>query len=514
MASRPSCFEGTRIELIERIMGWLDNGRQSIYVLHGVAGIGKSTVSKSVAERAAATGVLGASFFFSRNEETRRTARSLFPTLAYQLSSHNHEFSQQLKMSLQDDRGAAGRDLQRQFSSLISRPFQSSAAERDPILLVIDALDECERQDGAAVLAILAREIHQLRGLKVLITTRPERHIRNALAEYQNHEEFCLQDIEQSVIEADIRLYLDSRLSKEAVQRALPELAPPPWQPTPGQMDALVCMSGKLFIIASTAAAFILDGIQLAPKEQLNILLSGLSSKDFSGSQHTFLDDMYMQIIRAACPEQMGSWVDRFQIIVGTVTLLQDPLPCDTLAHLLGIDANDIVRTLSNLHALFAPGAKDQIFRIHHKSFPDFITDPDRRERSCEFYIDRSAHHLQIAKRCLIIMIDQLKHCERHDQSEDCVLPPYLVYARTYWASHLMLGSELDSILSSDGEVWQLLERFAYQCTWAWLGVLCSIRGIGSTHFRGCYFLVCSLCVSRIQKYSPELWYRITVADA
>src|SRR3984885_15862302 len=143
MACRPSCFEGTRIELTERIMGWLDNGGRSIYVLHGVAGIGKSTVSKSVAGRAAAIGALGASFFFSRSEETRKTARSLFPTLAYQLSSHNHEFSRQLKISLQADRGAAGRDLRQQFSRIIFQSFLPLAAEGDPALLVIDAPNEC-----------------------------------------------------------------------------------------------------------------------------------------------------------------------------------------------------------------------------------------------------------------------------------------------------------------------------------------------------------------------------------
>ena len=168
-----------------------------------------------------------------------------------------------------------------------------------------------------------------------------------------------------------------------------------------------VCQ-GKLFIIAATAATFILDSKQLAPKEQLEILLSGLSPRDSSGSRHTFLDNMYLQILRAACPKQVGSWVGRFQIIVGTITLLQDPLPCNALAELLGIDASDIVTMLSNLHSLFAPGAEDQIFRIHHKSFPDFITDPDRREHSCEFYIDRAAHHLRIAKRCLIVMNSNL----------------------------------------------------------------------------------------------------------
>ena len=116
-------------------MGWLNdcNGRQSIYVLHGVAGIGKSTVSKSIAESAATRGVLGASFFFSRSEENRNTARSLFPTLAHQLSLHNREFSRQLSTALEVDCGAAERDLQAQFSSLLAQPLRLLAGGRpDP----------------------------------------------------------------------------------------------------------------------------------------------------------------------------------------------------------------------------------------------------------------------------------------------------------------------------------------------------------------------------------------------
>jgi len=466
------------------------NGRESIYILHGVAGIGKSTLAKSIAERADGMGVLGGSFFFSRTEEDRKTAKSFFPTLAYQLALYNQEFARRVDRALEDDRRATERDPDRQFTSLLRKPLQQVLAVGDPILLVIDALDECEESGAQNLLDTLARGIPQLRRLKVFITARPERHIRTALDKYRNHEQFCLQDIEPSVVEVDIRRYLDFRLSEEEVKRVLPELPPPPWQPTDEQKNALVQMSGKLFIIASTAAAFILDDKQLAPAKQLDILLVDLSLRDFSGSRHTFLDDMYMQIIRAARPEPVGSWVDWFQIIVGTITLLQDPLPCNDLARFLSVDPTDVIRTCSHLHSLLAPSGKDQTFRIHHKSFPDFISDPYRRENSGDFYIDRAAHHLRIAKRCLLVMNSNLRHLQPRGLYEDRVpfactqngMSPHLAYACAYWVSHLALAAEIDVGSLFDDEVWQLTECFANQYTWTWLGVLSSIRGIDPMH--------------------------------
>jgi hypothetical protein len=66
-----------------------------------------------------------------------------------------------------------------------------------------------------------------------------------------------------------------------------------------------------------------------------------------------------MQILRAARPDPVDDWVEWFQIVVGTIILLQDPLPCVGLAGLLGIDATEVVRTLSNLHSLLAPNGQD-----------------------------------------------------------------------------------------------------------------------------------------------------------
>jgi len=210
------------------------------------------------------------------------------------------------------------------------------------------------------------------------------------LDDYRDHEQFHLHDIEDSIVEADIRLYIEFRLSEREVRKALCTLRPPFWRPSEEQKERLVGISGKLFIIASTAASFILDPRQLDPARQLTLLLDGVSPTNFSGSKYTtIMDHMYMQIIKAAQPDPIGDWVDRFQTFVGTITLLRDPLPCDALAGLLGVDVNDILRALANLHSLLAPKGEQQAFRIHHKSFPDFISDPNRCKLGPEFLTHR-----------------------------------------------------------------------------------------------------------------------------
>src|ERR1700733_11983421 len=74
-----SCLKGTRAELLRKIYSWMTNTTsQSIYVLHGIAGTGKSTVAKTVAEDAARDRVLGASFFFSRDEDRQKSGKSFF----------------------------------------------------------------------------------------------------------------------------------------------------------------------------------------------------------------------------------------------------------------------------------------------------------------------------------------------------------------------------------------------------------------------------------------------------
>ena len=100
---RNSCFGDTRALLLSEIQNWANNnGGRPIYVLYGVAGIGKSTVAKTVAERAVNEKTLGASFFFSRYEDNRKTLKSFFTTLAYQLSCHCPKIAEQTNITLEE----------------------------------------------------------------------------------------------------------------------------------------------------------------------------------------------------------------------------------------------------------------------------------------------------------------------------------------------------------------------------------------------------------------------------
>jgi len=478
-------------------MRWIDDDGlgQSIYVLYGVAGIGKSTVAKTLAEHAADANVLGASFFFSGDEDNRKTSRLFFPTLAYHLARYDDTFAHCVNELLEKDPDAAGRDIRRQFNTLIARPLELAVVERTrPILVVIDALDECEENGAASILTLFSHGIPRIPGLKVFITARPERHIRSALLQYHDHTQFHMQDIEDSVVEADIHHYLVFRLSKQGVRNAFPELRPPHWQPTTEQVKMLVGMSGKLFIIARTAADFILDPRHAKPQKRIAALLDGVSPTTFLGSKHaTIMDDVYMRIIRAAQPDPANDWIHSFQTIVGAIVLLQDPLQCDALAELLGVDVNEIFGTLSNLHSLLAPTEGDYTFRVHHKSFPDFICDRDRCKTGPEFHIDPALHHMMIAECCLRVMCDNLKlnmcNLPRSEWSKDRAelrhrfhnsIAGHIAYACIYWASHLVAG------LCTEGnwndEVNRLLTHFATCHILNWLEVL-SIIGRVDTAF-------------------------------
>jgi len=457
---------------------------KSIYILYGVAGIGKSTVAKTVAEHAAKDGTLGGTFFFSRDEDKRKKAKSLFTTLAYHLAYYYPVIAERVKVALAEDPEVVERDPIQQFNRLIAKPLQIPVGGENPILLVVDALDECEEEDAKAILSLLAQEVPHISRLKVIITARPERHIRSIFSRDHNHDQFHLHDIDQSIVEADIRTYLEFRLSAEEILNALPDLRLPIWQPTKVQMDTLVGMCGKLFIIAATATTFILDGKHANPARRFAVLLHGVSATDLSGTGHNMgMDKMYLGIICAAQPDPVGDWAAHFRAVVGTIVLLCDPLPCDALAQLIGVGVNDILGTLSNLHSLLSPSADTQTFRVHHKSFPDFISDPFRCTMDPQFWINRTGHNFRIALRCLHIMDGLLKPnlcgLEPNEWHKDQLqilhhnphtISPCLAYACTYWASHLVAALKGGAVLSAEGG--GLVERFASTHLMTWLEVL------------------------------------------
>ena len=133
-------------------------------------------------------GLLGAGFFFSRSEDDRKSGKLFFGTIAFQLSQYSKEIAHRIGEALKQKPDVSGKQLQDQLRDLIIQPLQScEQASKSTILIVIDALDECDKKDAEQLLSLFLREIPTVPNLKVFFTTRPEHHIRNILLRYQSH---------------------------------------------------------------------------------------------------------------------------------------------------------------------------------------------------------------------------------------------------------------------------------------------------------------------------------------
>ena len=83
---------------------------------------------------------------------------------------------------------AADRNIRGQYTKLIAEPLKDLLGVKGKlILVVIDALDGCEPHDAVGRLTLFASEVHKMPRLKLFITTRPERYIRNILARNRGH---------------------------------------------------------------------------------------------------------------------------------------------------------------------------------------------------------------------------------------------------------------------------------------------------------------------------------------
>ena len=406
--NRRGCLRGTRETVLTEIESWTkDFDKSPVFWLNGLAGTGKSTIAQTVAERVFADGLLGASFFCSRDFEDRSDLHFIFPTLAFQLAHRCPKFRDHLVSLLQSNPDVVDESLYNQMERLIVEPLQSAGLST---VIVIDALDECKDEEpSSAILSVLGRFVEQIPVVKFFITGRPEPRIKTGFRLpllIKSTDVFVLHDVHPSLINDDIRLFLKHELSELAQRRRLDG-----W-PSDEDLDILCRRASGLFVYAVASVRFLDSKIEL-PKRRLEVIAGLPECTDHEGKTHfnakTTLDSLYASILEVAFGRENPGSCSKVRSTIGAVILVVNPLPPAAIANLIDLDPEEVIPLLTLVQSLLVfDEDSDQPVKPFHKSFPDFITDPSRCTDP-RFYISPGHLHLELVTNCLRAMNDGLE---------------------------------------------------------------------------------------------------------
>jgi archaellum biogenesis ATPase FlaH len=469
-------------------MAWADGLHDKcIFWLNGMAGTGKSTISRTVAQMFQENKRLGASFSFSAVQGDLMPTAKFFGTLAFQLAKVSADLRTKICHAVANNDHIGQQQMQDQWTKLIFQPLSDLKPESRsiPLVIVIDALDECKDENGIIhILDLLkgAKDLSNVR-LRILITSRPEGHICNGFGDTTVYDHLDLHKVPSDTIMHDMSVFFESKLQEIKTQK--PGL-PADW-PSKDQIKSLIQRAGGFFIYAATVCRFI-GAKHASPTERLDRILNGQPSQKATQE----LDDMYSKILEYDLGEldddEITTFFKNFRDVVGSVMLLFDSLSANALSKICDMKIEDVCNILNSLRSVLdIPKSLDSEslgypIRLFHLSFREFLLD-EKRCPNHQLRINKQKKHNDLFVACLTLMSTHLKQdiCNLRlpgalasgvetSKVEEC-LPPSVQYACRYWVHHL---EQSEAHLGDNIQVYDFLQKYFLH----WLEALALMRRI------------------------------------
>lgn len=329
--------------------------------------------------------------------------------------------------------------MKEQFEKLFLEPLNKcNGANSQPLFVVVDALDECDREEDVTTLIRLFPKAEEAKSyhLRFFVTSRPEMPIRLGFKDIgDRYKDLALHEVPESDITKDISTFLRFKLDRIRLDfnKTVPGSGlPPDWPPLASFKD-LVDMAVPLFIFASTACRFIADSEFGNPWEQLSKIIEYKGKGQRSRLHATyllilnqlFLERTNLGLVERTKKEQAPEIVEWFRDIVGTIVLLADPLPSASLACVLDRTELDVNSKLRRLHSVLNI-SDDPLapVKLLHLSFRDFLVDNENRDGNL-FWVDACN-----------LRRPGISRSEISEQIISTALPPDVKYACRYWVHH------------------------------------------------------------------------------
>ncbi|KAF8699570.1 WD domain, G-beta repeat, partial [Rhizoctonia solani] len=446
---RGGCAPGTREPQIKMLIEWAsspDSGRTCW--MNGMAGTGKTTIAYTVCEMLGSQ--LGASFFCSRAIPECRQVKSIIPCIAYQLARFSVPFSGALVKALMASPDVHLRSLKQQYEKLIFEPLvevkESLPAD---VIVVIDALDECEDPDSVGqILDLLLSPDYKL-PIRYLVSSRPEKEIcarMEARTSESGDTPLVLHDLQSDIVAADIKRYMQLELKDVGLND--------------DQWSKVLKQCGVLFIYASTMCHFIKQGHATDTLDESLEAITNSSYIPMEGEQS--IDSLYSTILTTAFKRSGMSKgnMERMKAVLGSVICAVEPMKRDAIVSLLRLNSlQHLDSLLQPLRSVLNISEESGLVTTLHASFPDYLLS---RDRSGDFWCDAARRHTALAEACLQAIeaskpkmnicglpSSYLLDSEVEDLDERVrgAILPGLAYACQHWSTHLYSGEYREALV-------------------------------------------------------------------
>ena len=446
------CMEGTRGTLLNHIMVWVANesDTSNIYWIHGLPGIGKTSLAHSICEMLHNKQRLAGGFFCQRDDANMSEIRNILPTLIFKLAEIFPTFRSIVADRLRSDPNLTSKSMK--DSLLLDLISNLPRYPKHALVFVIDALDECgDGKNRPALLKVLTEAASYAPWLKIIVTSRPEDEIQHFFQQLprSSHARYDLATDQEAG--ADLQTFARSQFDSVAKEWCLPT----PWPEQP-LFDNVISQANGLFIFVKTLVLTLRQCED--PEETLKATL-----QDSAGTGLKPLYNLYSSILKARIVPSNAEFRQMIGVILAVApyrTLCEE-----SIAELAGVRLNLVKKWVNYLSSLlYRDEASNGGIRVRHLSISDFFV-----SNHCAYQVNLEAANEHLGTACLKTMVEQLRfnickledsrlaNADIHDLESRIKehISDALQYSAFYWSNHLCFIPD-----NGDRYVWGMLKEF------------------------------------------------------
>src|SRR5260221_9377911 len=233
-------------------MDWCGNvDLAQMALLTAVAGAGKSTIAHMITHSCAKHNILLSSLFFREGKMT--TPKYLWSGMARSLAIRSKSYHQMLTSVLENRLSITTAAFDKQFRELILKPLcHGPPLANSPLIIIIDALDECDEDASQTLLELLRDSVLELPCcVKFFVTSWPIRVVDDYFQSSSSIHHMRIELSDDKNLQ-DCKAYIHSQVLK---LKELPQVTTGNWLPDFEQK--LVMHAGGLFVWVSIVMEYL-----------------------------------------------------------------------------------------------------------------------------------------------------------------------------------------------------------------------------------------------------------------